>query len=148
ESPLSRERRVQREERRHEGALRRAGLEHPRGDGPRPTHEASEEAGWLLHVARARVARAAGLQPRRDGRPDGGTRRRRERGCGCPRSREARRARTMSVSRRPKLVGVLHLPPLPGSPRSVRSSDDIARAAAEEARILADVGYDAVIVEN
>jgi membrane complex biogenesis BtpA family protein len=54
----------------------------------------------------------------------------------------------MSVSRKPKLVGVLHLPPLPGSPRSVRSSDDIARAAAEEARILADTGYDAVIVEN
>jgi membrane complex biogenesis BtpA family protein len=52
----------------------------------------------------------------------------------------------MSVS--PKLVGVLHLAALPGSPLSIRTADDIARGAAVEARILGDAGYDAVIVEN
>jgi membrane complex biogenesis BtpA family protein len=48
----------------------------------------------------------------------------------------------------PKLVGVLHLPALPGSPNARRTADDIARSAAEEARILEGAGYDAVIVEN
>ncbi len=48
----------------------------------------------------------------------------------------------------PKLVGVIHLPPLPGSPRSVlgaRACKDYARG---EARVLADLGFDALIVEN
>jgi membrane complex biogenesis BtpA family protein len=46
------------------------------------------------------------------------------------------------------LVGVIHLPPLPGSPRSRLSAGECARAAATDARALADAGYDAVIVEN
>jgi membrane complex biogenesis BtpA family protein len=54
----------------------------------------------------------------------------------------------MSNARSPRLVGVLHLPALPGSPRSHRPADEIARGAAAEARVLADAGYDAVIVEN
>jgi membrane complex biogenesis BtpA family protein len=44
------------------------------------------------------------------------------------------------------LVGVIHLPPLPGSPRSSMTADDCARSAAACARALA--GYDAIIVEN
>lgn len=46
------------------------------------------------------------------------------------------------------LVGVIHLPPLPGSPRSERSALECARSAAADARILAEAGYDAIIVEN
>ena len=48
----------------------------------------------------------------------------------------------------PRLVGVLHLPPLPGSPRAREPVAAIARAAARDARILHAAGYDHVIVEN
>lgn len=46
------------------------------------------------------------------------------------------------------LVGVLHLPPLPGSPRGREPVAAIARAAARDARHLAEAGFDRVIVEN
>lgn len=46
------------------------------------------------------------------------------------------------------LVGVVHLPALPGSPRSSDTVAAIARGAAEDARALVAAGYDAVIVEN
>lgn len=46
------------------------------------------------------------------------------------------------------LVGVIHLPALPGSPRSALSAEECARGAASDARVLADAGYDAIIVEN
>ena len=47
------------------------------------------------------------------------------------------------------LVGVIHLPPLVGSPSlTVKHTRDVARAAAEEAKALADAGFDACIVEN
>ncbi|MBX3233674.1 MAG: BtpA/SgcQ family protein [Labilithrix sp.] len=46
------------------------------------------------------------------------------------------------------LVGVIHLPPLPGSPRSVLAAADCARSAAGDAASLAQAGYDAIIVEN
>lgn len=48
--------------------------------------------------------------------------------------------------RRPTLVGVIHLPPLPGSPRNRLTASECARSAARCARALA--GYDAIIVEN
>jgi membrane complex biogenesis BtpA family protein len=54
----------------------------------------------------------------------------------------------MSVSHRPRLCGVLHLPPLPGSPRASDGVGAIARATAREARLLLAAGYDLVIVEN
>ncbi len=47
-----------------------------------------------------------------------------------------------------KLVGVIHLSPLPGSPRANGSADAVAHAAADDARALRDAGYDAIIVEN
>ncbi len=47
-----------------------------------------------------------------------------------------------------KLVGVIHLFALPGSPRNRRSASECAREAANDARVLADAGYDAIIVEN
>jgi membrane complex biogenesis BtpA family protein len=43
---------------------------------------------------------------------------------------------------------VLHLPPLPGSPLSSRAVAEIATDAAHDAVVLADAGFDAVIVEN
>jgi uncharacterized protein len=46
------------------------------------------------------------------------------------------------------LVGVIHLPPLPGSPRGNMSALACAATALEDARILGQAGYDAIIVEN
>jgi membrane complex biogenesis BtpA family protein len=45
-------------------------------------------------------------------------------------------------------VGVVHLPPLPGSPRSAVSVADIAASAARDARVLAAAGFDRVMIEN
>lgn len=46
------------------------------------------------------------------------------------------------------LVGVIHLPALPGSPKSTLSAIECARAAAEDARALDAAGFDAIVVEN
>ncbi len=47
-----------------------------------------------------------------------------------------------------RLVGVIHLPPLPGSPRSMLDVAEIARGAADDARALADAGFDVAMIEN
>jgi hypothetical protein len=54
----------------------------------------------------------------------------------------------MTRTRPAKLVGVIHLAALPGSPRVTATADDTSRAAAEDAVTLREEGYDAVIVEN
>ena len=46
------------------------------------------------------------------------------------------------------LIGMVHLPPLPGSPRSELSLDEIIDVAFEEAAILENAGLDGLIVEN
>jgi membrane complex biogenesis BtpA family protein len=46
------------------------------------------------------------------------------------------------------VVGMVHLRALPGTPRSALSPRAIARAAVEEARMLADAGFDAILLEN
>ncbi|MHC4947349.1 MAG: BtpA/SgcQ family protein [Planctomycetota bacterium] len=46
------------------------------------------------------------------------------------------------------LIGMVHVAALPGTPRSRLGVADVARQAAGEARLLADAGFDAVIVEN
>lgn len=46
------------------------------------------------------------------------------------------------------LIGMIHLPALPGTPRSQCPVDQIAAHAAGEAKQLADAGFDAVLVEN
>jgi len=48
----------------------------------------------------------------------------------------------------PMLVGVIHLPPLPGSPRSQLSMNDCVKRAVADAVVLAENGYDAIVVEN
>ena len=49
---------------------------------------------------------------------------------------------------RPWLIGVLHLPALPGSPASALPVADIAQRTAADAGVLADAGFTAVIIEN
>lgn len=46
------------------------------------------------------------------------------------------------------LVGVIHLPPLPGSPRSSASMRSLRARTSEDALALAAAGFDAVLVEN
>jgi membrane complex biogenesis BtpA family protein len=49
---------------------------------------------------------------------------------------------------RPMLFGMVHLPPLPGSPRHGMSMDGIVAHAVQDALTLRDAGFPAVIVEN
>lgn len=46
------------------------------------------------------------------------------------------------------LIGMVHLPPLPGSANAAMSIDDISRRAVSEAKSLQKAGFDALIVEN
>ena len=46
------------------------------------------------------------------------------------------------------LIGMVHLRALPGSPSSALTIGEIACKAAGEARILAEAGFDAVMIEN
>ncbi|MGH9332932.1 MAG: BtpA/SgcQ family protein, partial [Vicinamibacteria bacterium] len=49
----------------------------------------------------------------------------------------------------PKLLaGMLHLPPLPGSPLRRSSLDSIEERLLGEARILEEAGFDALVLEN
>lgn len=47
-----------------------------------------------------------------------------------------------------RLIGMVHLPPLPGSAASRLSMDAILTRAVGEAKLLAKAGFDAIIVEN
>jgi len=46
------------------------------------------------------------------------------------------------------LIGMIHVQALPGSPRSRLSIDEITSKAADEARLLTDAGFDALMIEN
>lgn len=46
------------------------------------------------------------------------------------------------------LTGVIHLAPLPGSPRASKSISEIAASAALDAKALSDAGFDLVMIEN
>lgn len=46
------------------------------------------------------------------------------------------------------LIGVIHAGALPGTPHSTRTVVEIADAAAAEARIYADAGFDGLLIEN
>lgn len=48
----------------------------------------------------------------------------------------------------PLLLGVVHLRPLPGSPRSTAAMDEIIKAALADAKAYQQGGADAVIIEN
>lgn len=49
---------------------------------------------------------------------------------------------------RPALIGMVHLPALPGTPRHLLSMDEIVDRALADAKMLHDAGFDALIVEN
>ncbi len=46
------------------------------------------------------------------------------------------------------LTGVIHLAPLPGSPRASKSISEIAKSAVADAKALEDAGFDLVMIEN
>jgi len=48
----------------------------------------------------------------------------------------------------PRLVGMVHLLPLPGSPRFAGSIDQVLTTATEDSRVLVEAGFPALIVEN
>ncbi len=48
----------------------------------------------------------------------------------------------------PALIGVIHLPALPGSPGHRLSMDEIVGRALADARVLHQAGFDAAIIEN
>src|SRR5262252_1791667 len=48
----------------------------------------------------------------------------------------------------PSLIGVIHLAPLPESPRYGGDLAAVAAAAARDARALAEAGFDGIVVEN
>ncbi|HEX9763618.1 MAG TPA: BtpA/SgcQ family protein, partial [Acidimicrobiia bacterium] len=48
----------------------------------------------------------------------------------------------------PRLVGMVHLLPLPGSPRFTGSIDQVISAAQEDALALTAAGFPALMVEN
>ena len=48
----------------------------------------------------------------------------------------------------PSLIGVIHLPPLPGSPAHQLSMEEITQRGLADARTLEEAGFDAVIIEN
>ena len=46
------------------------------------------------------------------------------------------------------LIGMVHLEPLPGTPRARQGFQSVRRKALKEASMLVDAGFDAIIVEN
>lgn len=46
------------------------------------------------------------------------------------------------------LIGMVHVPALPGAPRHSLPVSKIVRQAEDEARLLVDIGFDAIIIEN
>lgn len=48
----------------------------------------------------------------------------------------------------PRLVGMVHLPALPGAPRFGGDFEEVLTAAVRDAEVLAEAGFDAVLVEN
>jgi len=48
----------------------------------------------------------------------------------------------------PGLIGVVHLRPLPGSPRFAGDISAVAAACARDAEVLADAGFEGVMIEN
>ena len=55
---------------------------------------------------------------------------------------------SLLAAARPWLIGVLHLPALPGAPSARLPVDRIAAQAAEDAALLADAGFSAVLRED
>src|SRR5512132_220426 len=63
------------------------------------------------------------------------------------RARLSKRCRVLNFSSM-RLIGMVHVPPLPGSPRWAGSMERVSAAALADARALVNNGMDAVLVEN
>ena len=50
--------------------------------------------------------------------------------------------------RLPRLIGMVHLPALPGSPAYRGSLDEVLERAVADARTLTEAGFDAIMIEN
>lgn len=61
---------------------------------------------------------------------------------------DAQEMTTRILGRDRALVGMVHVEALPGTPRSRRSVREIAAQAVDEATLLAEAGFDALILEN
>lgn len=59
-----------------------------------------------------------------------------------------RRATHDIFGRKKALIGMIHVQALPGTPGSRLPVAEIARVAADEARMLGEAGFDAIIIEN
>lgn len=55
---------------------------------------------------------------------------------------------SLPASELPRLVGMIHVGALPGTPAAREPVAAIAARAAEEARMLEDAGFDAIMIEN
>lgn len=53
-----------------------------------------------------------------------------------------------SESPLPRLIGMVHLPPMPGSPNSTLNLDDIFEHAMRDAKTLKAAGFEGIMVEN
>jgi membrane complex biogenesis BtpA family protein len=55
---------------------------------------------------------------------------------------------TKLLARKKALVGMVHVHALPGTPRGGMAIEEIKQRAVDDAKILADAGFDALIIEN
>ena len=53
-----------------------------------------------------------------------------------------------TFDRTPALIGVLHLPPLPGSPRAALAMEEVWEFVRKEAAIYREEGLDGLLLEN
>lgn len=54
----------------------------------------------------------------------------------------------LDAARKPAFLAMIHVGALPGTPRAALPVERIARQAADEAKLLADHGVDAIVLEN
>src|SRR5690606_23025241 len=112
-----------------------------RATARRATARRATARGAAARAAARRSARGVTRRGPRGGAAEWGGGGRRQR---APRRRCLARGRLM----RERLLGVIHLAPLPGSPRASADLAEVAAQAARDARTLAEAGYDGMIVEN
>jgi len=62
--------------------------------------------------------------------------------------RTTRKDRYWPFSAGKPVIGVIHLPPLPGSPRNCLETDEIIKRALREAECLLQAGFNGLIIEN
>jgi uncharacterized protein len=55
---------------------------------------------------------------------------------------------TKDTAKLPRLIGVIHLPPLPGSPRFAGSLEAIEHSVRQDLEVLVAAGFEAVVIEN